>query len=181
MSDKPSSRRLQHADSKLLGLPPVAAPDARILVLGSFPGVASLAGAQYYGNPRNHFWQLVSSALGTSSPLEYQARLDWLMQNRIALWDVVASCVRRGSLDQNISDACYNDIQSLLLEHDSITTILLNGSKAASLFRRFVAPGLVQSGRSFSERSLPSSSPVPSRQYRNMEDKREAWFQGFKL
>lgn len=87
------------------GLPPVARKDARLFILGSLPGDASLAASQYYAHPRNAFWRLVGSAIGEElQALDYPRRLERLKANRIGLWDVVSHAQRRGSLDQAIRE-----------------------------------------------------------------------------
>jgi len=96
------------------GLPPVARPDARLFILGSLPGDASLAAAQYYAHPRNHFWRLLGSVIEEDlHALAYEQRLERLAEHRIGLWDVIGSAVRRGSLDQAIRLANHNRIEQL--------------------------------------------------------------------
>ena len=88
------------------GLPPIARPDARLFVLGSLPGDASLAARRYYAHPTNQFWRLLGGAIGEElQALDYEQRLERLAERRIGLWDVIASASRRGSLDQAIRDA----------------------------------------------------------------------------
>ena len=88
------------------GLPPIARPDARLFVLGSLPGDASLGARQYYAHPTNQFWRLVGGALGLPlQTLPYEKRLEWLADRGVGLWDVIASAERRGSLDQAIRGA----------------------------------------------------------------------------
>src|SRR5207302_10574557 len=93
------------------GLPPIASPDARLFILGSLPGDASLAAQRYYAHPTNQFWRLLGSAIGEElQPLSYEARLNRLTERRVGLWDVIASAARRGSLDQSIREAEHNRI-----------------------------------------------------------------------
>ena len=84
------------------GFPPIAAPDARILILGSMPGQKSLEESQYYAHPRNSFWPIIFNILKTNNELTYNDRKTLLIKNKIALWDVLKSCYREGSLDTNI-------------------------------------------------------------------------------
>jgi hypothetical protein len=86
----------------LRGLPPQAAPDCRVLVLGSMPGAASLAAARYYAHPRNRFWPLMGALCGFDPALDYPLRLAALQAAGVGLWDVIGTCERRGSLDADI-------------------------------------------------------------------------------
>src|SRR5687768_2291395 len=99
-----------NAMSQARGFPPVV--DARIetLILGSFPSVASLGKAQYYGHPQNHFWRLVGAVIEAPlAEMEYEDRLQTLLAHRIGLWDVIGSCAREGSLDSSIRSLRHND------------------------------------------------------------------------
>ena len=97
------------------GLPPVARPDARLFILGSLPGDASLSAGKYYAHPQNQFWRLVGSVIGEDlHSLSYEDRLEILAGRRIGLWDVIGSAERRGSPDQSIRNANHNRIERLL-------------------------------------------------------------------
>ncbi len=100
------------SSGRLVGLPPVVGAGTRVLVLGSFPGAASLAARQYYGHARNQFWPILA-ALWPQHPLpdrgHYAARCDWLLARGLGLWDVYAACERQGSLDASIRNARVND------------------------------------------------------------------------
>ena len=140
------------------GLAPVGDERARVLILGSFPGEASLAAARYYGHPRNHFWRLVGSVVAEPlDSMDYETRLARLVERRIALWDVIASCAREGSLDTAIRGEVPNDIAGLLARWTKIGTIAFNGGKAAS-YRRRIA--LFDGARDADLVVLPSSSPA---------------------
>ena len=142
----------------LVGLAPLADPDARVLILGSFPGEASLVAQRYYGHPRNHFWRLVGGAIGESlDGLDYRCRVERLQVHGIAVWDVIARCERRGSLDSAIRAEVANDIGALLRRCPSIGTIAFNGGKSAS-YRKRVA-SIAEAARCTLIR-LPSSSPA---------------------
>ncbi len=155
---------------RLKGLAPIEAPDARMLILGSMPGAASLAAAQYYAYPHNHFWQLVFAMLGEEDPAKYEARVVMLKKRKIALWDVIYSCERVGSLDKDIRNAVPNDILSFLNAHADIATVCFNGMTAQRMYDRHF-----QRLDSIRYLLLPSSSPVPRRQIRTFEDKLPAW------
>jgi len=156
--------------NKLRGFPPVAASDARVLVLGSMPSLASLAAGEYYAHPRNAFWPIMGELLGFDSKAPYAVRTRALSKARIALWDVIVTCVREGSLDANIAQAVPNDIHGFLRRHPGIRTVFFNGTAAATLFRRLVEPGLE---RPLDCHRLPSTSPAHAA--RSFAKKLAAW------
>jgi hypoxanthine-DNA glycosylase len=138
---------------------PVASKDARILILGSMPGTASLEASRYYAYPRNAFWMIMGDLFGAGPGLEYEQRLAILKENHIALWDVIAACRRTGSLDSNISSSGLqtNDFEGFLRAHKAIGRIYFNGQKAAQLFMRNVEPTLE---RAYLLQTIPSTSPA---------------------
>jgi hypoxanthine-DNA glycosylase len=146
----------------LQALPQVAASDARLLVLGSMPGAESLRRQQYYANPRNQFWRLVFASFGQTDPGTYPERVAFLLENRIALWDVLETCVREGSLDANIARGSEhpNDIPGFLRKHSGVRRIALNGGKAAQLFQSLVAPHLGPVANALEVLAMPSTSPA---------------------
>ena len=98
----------------LYGLPPIAGPDTRLLILGSFPGAASLQAGQYYAHPRNQFWPILAQLWPQDAqPQDYAGRCDWLLAHGLGVWDVYASCERAGSLDSAIRNASLNDFAAL--------------------------------------------------------------------
>ena len=118
------------------GLPPVAREDARLFLLGSLPGDASLAARRYYAHPTNQFWRLLGAAIDAElQPLAYEMRLERLAERRVGLWDVIASASRRGSLDQAIREAEHNRIEHLLHEFRDLEAIAFNGSTASAVGR----------------------------------------------
>jgi hypoxanthine-DNA glycosylase len=138
----------------LQGLPPLIGPRTRLLLLGSFPGVASLQAQQYYGHPRNHFWPIVGALWQVdlkSSP--YAERVEWLLAHGLGLWDVYATCRREGSLDSAIRDAQTNDLASLRQRAPALAAIAHNGGESARVLRVTGALGLPVF-------KLPSSSPA---------------------
>lgn len=157
------------------GFPPIAAPDARVLVLGSLPGDRSIAAQQYYAHPRNAFWPIMEALLGIHG--SYEARCDRLKAQRIAVWDVLASSVRPGSLDARIDldSAMANDFTTFIAAHLQLERIAFNGRKAEQLFRRFVE----LPGDSIELVGLPSTSPA----YAAMpfSGKLERWREAFDL
>ena len=119
------------------GLCPVVGNNPRILILGSLPGDESLRKQEYYGNPRNMFWDVMSGVLDEKSPTNYQDKLEYLKRHGIALWDVLHSAERDGSLDSNIRNEEFNDIAGFISEHPSIEVIVTNGGKAEKSFRKY--------------------------------------------
>ena len=137
--------------------PPIASPDARLLVLGSLPGDRSLAAQRYYAHPQNQFWQLMSPVVGRDlAALAYDDRLEVLREHQIALWDVIGSASRTGSTDAAINDIRGNDIAGLVATLPHLRAIAFNGGTALKhglklLGRDFIGPQIV---------ALPSSSPL---------------------
>lgn len=153
----------------LQSFPPLIGPAPRALILGSMPGVASLAAGCYYAHPQNRFWPLMGALVGAEPGLDYAQRCQRLLDAGIAVWDVLACCEREGSLDSAIRDetAQPNDFVALFARCPTIAAVLFNGSNAESSFRRFVAPGLNGSGTDLSRLRLlrlPSTSPANASQ-----------------
>ena len=147
------------------GLPPVARSDARLFILGSLPGDASLAASEYYAHPRNAFWRLVGAALGENlQPLPYAERLERLMERRIGLWDVVARARRTGSLDQAIRDAGHNPLADYLAGFPQLDAVAFNGTTASTIGRR-----LLGCSARLTLIDLPSSSPANTRPFAEKE------------
>ncbi|MDR7134256.1 hypoxanthine-DNA glycosylase [Lysobacter niastensis] len=157
----------------LQGFAPVVGQHARVLILGSMPGAASLLAAQYYAHPRNQFWPIMGELVGADPALPYAQRLDRLTAAGIALWDVLARCEREGSLDARIRDdtAIANDFAGFFASQPGIRTVLLNGGKAEQSFRRIVLPTLAV--QEFACVRLPSTSPAHASL--RAEQKRQAW------
>jgi len=135
----------------LEGFPPAGAVEESeyplYLILGSFPSARSLAKREYYGNPRNHFWKIVSECVGLPEPHSYAEKIEMLKKARIALWDIFSSCERPGSLDKDISRARPNPIEEFLRRHPSIGAIGANGGAAAQGFaREFVKESTLAGG-----------------------------------
>jgi hypoxanthine-DNA glycosylase len=156
---------------------PIAAPDARILILGSLPGTLSLERSQYYAHPRNNFWPIMHTLVGIPTDLPYEERLARLKQSGIALWDVCAEADRPGSLDTRIAETSIvaNDFEAFLKTHPAIALIAFNGAKAHQIFERRVLPGLSLTAASIPRATLPSTSPANARI--PLEQKLEVWRQ----
>lgn len=139
--------------------PPVVATAARALIVGSMPGVASLQAQRYYAHPRNAFWPIVAAVGGFAADAPYAQRLAALQQRGVALWDVLQSCERRGSLDSDIAPASQrvNDFAALFAVQPGLRAVLCNGGTAHDLFVRHVAP-IAPPGLTVVR--LPSTSPA---------------------
>lgn len=140
---------------KIYSFPYIASPNAKILILGTMPGVQSLEKQQYYGHPQNHFWKILFALFDTPFTTDYATRKNLLLDNRIALWDVLQACIRPGSLDSAIAEEIPNDFAAFLTAHPHITHIYFNGQKAAHFFKRYVT---VDSRYRLT--TLPSTSPA---------------------
>ncbi|OYV32620.1 MAG: DNA-deoxyinosine glycosylase [Thiomonas sp. 20-64-5] len=155
----------------LRGLAPVIRQDCRLLVLGSFPGVASLQAQQYYAHPRNQFWRIVGDLLQLDlMQLPYAQRIDALRARGLGLWDVYALCRREGSLDSAITEAQPNDLQNFVARLPALRLIAHNGGESARAMRitRSLGPEV---------RRLPSTSPANASW--SLERKRAAWREAF--
>ena len=139
------------------GFSPVARPDARVLVLGSLPGIKSLAAEEYYAHPQNAFWRIMQELYGIAG--DYDERCDDLTNNGLALWDVLRESVRPGSLDADIrrETAAANDFDLFLSIHADVKAIAFNGKKAEQLFRAMVPKEHYPSVQLL---GLPSTSPA---------------------
>ena len=132
--------------------------NSKILILGSMPGVKSLNEQQYYAHPNNRFWKLIGLFCNTPNlqEMNYQDKLNVLLKNKIALWDVIESCNREGSLDTDIKNEIPNNIPDLLKQYPTIKGIILNGGKAYSAFKKHF-PELLKQYQCY---KLPSTSPA---------------------
>jgi len=144
------------------GFPPIVADGARVLLLGSLPSRLSLQKNEYYGNPRNAFWRIMGQLFGAAPELPYSQRVEQLCRSHIAVWDVLACSVRRGSMDAAIvtASARANDFETFFAANPAVTTICFNGQKAEQLFRRLVWPAMCERGNVLRLVSLPSTSPA---------------------
>lgn len=154
---------------RLSGLAPVVGPRTRLLVLGSFPSVASLRDRQYYAHPQNHFWKILQ-ALWPAVPLPeasaYEARCAWVLARGLGIWDVYASCERAGSLDSAIRNAVVNDFAALRVSCPELRLIAHNGGESHKHAKHTAALGLPVL-------RLPSTSPANASW--SLERKLAAW------
>lgn len=153
---------------------PIESPTARVLILGSMPGQASLAVQRYYAHPQNAFWRILGEIFGFAPDADYLQRIAALSAAEVALWDVLQSCVRPGSLDANIArdSLIANDFTGFFQRHRSIARIGFNGAAAQQLYLRHVQPQLPPHLRHQHLR-LPSTSPANASL--NHAKKLDAW------
>ncbi|PKM12957.1 MAG: DNA-deoxyinosine glycosylase [Gammaproteobacteria bacterium HGW-Gammaproteobacteria-3] len=154
---------------------PIVSDSARVLILGSMPSSASLARQQYYGHPRNAFWPVLGVLVGAAPELDYRQRQQILIDHGIAVWDVLQSCIRPGSLDANIAmdSVKINDFRSFFKKYRAIERVFFNGAMAEKLFRQQVLPGLSDCFNTFQYQRLPSTSPAHASL--SLEQKINAW------
>ena len=162
--------RAAQPPSHLTGLAPLVSEHTQLLVLGSFPGVASLAKQQYYAHPQNQFWRIFQAIWPSSRPItildSYQNRSDWLLERGVGLWDVYASCERAGSLDSAIRNPRANDLAGLLKQCPQLRAVAHNGGESFKHARHTAALGVPLY-------KLPSTSPANARW--SFERKLAAW------
>lgn len=146
--------------SRVRSFAPVAEGTATLLILGSMPGLASLRAGQYYAHPRNQFWRILGEIVGLDPAQPYAERLGRLTSSGIALWDVLKSCTRAGSLDAHIERGSIvpNDFARFFAGHPQIRRVVFNGTTAERYFLRHVLPGLP--ARRMDCVRLPSTSPA---------------------
>lgn len=133
---------------------PVWNENSTVLILGSFPSVKSREEGFYYGHPRNRFWKVLAAVKGEEEPMSIDGKKEFLLRNRIAVWDVIASCEIKGSSDSSIRNVIVNDF-SEILEKSKVSRIFANGKTAQRLYKKYVLP---DTGMPIT--ALPSTSPA---------------------
>lgn len=153
---------MKYMESSIESFPPIIDAGARLLILGSMPGVASLRAQQYYAHPRNAFWQIMQRILGFPKTATYAEKTAALVAGGIGLWDVMRSCERSGSLDADIKEQSIqpNDFVILFREHPHIVRVLFNGLTAERTFHKRVWPALSGMAPGITRLRLPSTSPA---------------------
>ena len=134
--------------------PPLYDENSKVLILGSFPSVKSREQMFFYGHPQNRFWKVVSSVMGTDTPVTIEDKRDFLHSNHIALWDVIASCDITGSSDSSIKNVVANDLTEMLEKAD-IRQIFVNGKTAEKYYNKYIRDKIVRDAV-----CLPSTSPA---------------------
>jgi TDG/mug DNA glycosylase family protein len=161
--------------SDLEGFAPIVSPNASLLILGSMPGAVSLRKQQYYGHPGNAFWPIMGTLFAAYPELDYQQRKEILLENGVAVWDVLQSCKRLGSLDSNIklSSITINDFTSFFNEYQLIRRVYFNGGMAEKIYKKHILPTLNQRFSYLQYQRLPSTSPAFASS--RLEQKIAAW------
>jgi len=160
----------------LCGFPPIVGDAPTLLILGSFPSVASLAANAYYAHPRNAFWPIMGALFGFDPHLPYPERVARLAACGVALWDVIASCARKGSRDEAIAPETIvvNEVAALLDAHPTITRVVTNGATATTLFRRHVWRHLPETTKARLAH-FPAPSTSPAHATRTLTEKTALW------
>lgn len=135
-------------------IPPLYNKDSKILILGSFPSVKSREQMFFYGHPQNRFWKVISAVFDCDEPTSIEEKKKFLLENGVALWDVIASCEIEGSSDSSIKNVVVNDISEILNEAD-IKQIFVNGKTAEKYFKKYMKPLINKDAV-----CLPSTSPA---------------------
>jgi TDG/mug DNA glycosylase family protein len=147
---------------EISGFDPIAAPDARVLILGSMPSKVSKAKEQYYGHAKNAFWTIMGQLFGADPDLCYGLRKGILMTHRVAVWDVLKTCQRLSSLDGDIEmdSIVVNDFNEFFSRHEQIRHVFFNGMTAEKIYRKFILPALPERFAYLVYHRLPSTSPT---------------------
>lgn len=156
-------------DTLLSSFLPIIDEHSRILILGSMPGVESLRLQQYYANPRNQFWKIIYSLFNREPNPNYEERIAFIKNKKIAVWDAIGTCYREGSLDSNIQEEKVNDFSALFEAYLNIKTVLFNGGKAYETYKKWIGFGTIPN---LTFHKLTSSSPANTKKY---EEKLREW------
>ncbi|MDR3600751.1 MAG: DNA-deoxyinosine glycosylase [Desulfosporosinus sp.] len=155
--------------NRLTSFLPIIEKNARILILGSMPGVESLRLQQYYANPRNQFWKILYELFDTQASQVYAERVSFLKSKKIAVWDVIGTCYREGSLDSKIREEQVNDLSALFKAYPDLKTVLFNGGKAYETYKKWLG---FERSSDITFHKLTSSSPANTKRY---EEKLREW------
>jgi hypoxanthine-DNA glycosylase len=134
---------------------PISNEKSSILILGSMPGDKSLELREYYGHARNRFWKIIAAITNSEIPVRYEDKINLLLKNDIAVWDVILEASRAGSLDTAIKNEKVNAVDVFIKNHKHLQTVCFNGKKAEALYKKYFA---FEAGIRYL--TLPSSSPA---------------------
>ena len=143
-------------NNRIHSFEPIIHNHSKILILGSMPGVKALTQNEYYAHKQNQFWRIISALTENDLPTDYSQKLALLSQHGIALWDVLHSCEREGSLDSNILEEVPNDFETIFKTYTNLKCVAFNGGKAFQSYKR--SGLLMPEGLTFIP--LPSTSPA---------------------
>lgn len=135
-------------------IPPLFNDESRTLILGSFPSVKSREAAFFYGHPQNRFWAVIAEIYGYKKPQTVEEKKKLVLENKLAMWDVIQSCEIEGSADSTISNVTANDL-SIILENSRVDRIFVNGKTAEKYYKKYTYP---KTG--IKAICLPSTSPA---------------------
>ena len=147
-------------DGLIESFEPIGNKKAVVLILGTMPGQESLNKSQYYAHRRNSFWHIMGELFNAGFNLEYKQRQKILIQNGIAVWDVLKCCKRKGSGDLAIEGEIANDFNAFSRKYPKIRNVFFNGQNAERFYRRLVLPGLAEKYQNIAYKTLPSTSPA---------------------
>jgi hypoxanthine-DNA glycosylase len=161
--------------TKLTGFSPIASKSAKVLILGSMPSETSLLKQQYYGHPRNAFWPIMGVLFAALPELAYDQRKAILVRKGIAVWDVLKTCKRPGSMDSDIEMASIeiNDFASFFASQPLLKHVFFNGGKAENVYKKYIEPELSTCFEYIDYQRLPSTSPAYASM--NLQQKITAW------
>lgn len=148
--------------SLLRSFEPIVDQQSRVLILGSMPGVQSLRLQQYYANSRNQFWKLTFALFDLEPFADYEERISFIQSKQIALWDVIETCSREGSLDSKIREEQVNDFGSLFKTYPNINAVMFNGGKAFETYKKWIGFSTTEN---VTFQKLTSSSPANTKKY----------------
>ena len=148
---------------------PVFDENSKILILGTFPSVKSRENHFYYGHPQNRFWKVMAAVMDSTQPQTIEEKKNFLLENHIAVWDVIHSCSIEGSSDSSITDVVPNDFTELFAR-THLLAVAANGTKAYELYQKYIYPV-----NGIKAHKLPSTSPANAGY--SLERLKEAWKQ----
>ena len=157
------------------GFDPISSTDAQVLILGSMPSTMSIVKQEYYAHPRNSFWPIMGYLFGALPEIDYAQRTTILLEHQVAIWDILKSCYRHGSLDSKIvtESIVINNFNDFFIVHNAIKKVFFNGKTAENFFRKQVIPFLPKDFRYLEYCCLPSTSPAYASL--TLAQKIEAW------